>query len=147
MRNTILYFIVFVLSCSNTMAQEEISSDTLYKSLSSWQIKLDNFYGNRSSHDTTDFHENQKIEILKSGKTMHVTIGNKVFDYTIVSSKRMTYSSVSAVEYELLLGNKPVGMCFSDMKDGTYYVNMNWEIGSRMVQSALPTADIRQVNK
>ena len=138
MKNNMLLSIVFVLMNFTSIAQVssigQVSKDTLYTSDSWWHIGIENPYKNNSNRDTTDYSIHQKVEILKSDKTFKITIGDKVYEYMIVSSKRFK-SSISSIQYTVSLNGTTGELNVTDMKDGSFYVNINWEIGSRVVQA------------
>lgn len=106
---------------------------------------MENLYKDNTQSDTTDYSIHEKVEILKSDNVFKVAIGNKMLEYKIISEKRITDSEIPFVQYQTLLNNQAKELTFTDMRDGSFYVNINWEIGACIAPGSIRTvADNRR---
>jgi len=131
--------VLFTLMLMSFASKAQVLTDTIYKSGKWWHINMENLYKDNTQSDTTDYSIHEKVEILKSDNVFKVAIGNKMLEYKIISEKRITDSEIPFVQYQTLLNNQAKELTFTDMRDGSFYVNINWEIGACIAPGSIRT--------
>jgi hypothetical protein len=109
--------ITFIVIFIATAASAQTAKGTLYKSGQWADIAGKGGFAKAMENPTYE-----KVEIYVTDKYIKATFGAKIYNYTIISSKR--FSSVK-MDYTVSLNGKTYILSVSDMMDGTYAINID----------------------